>query len=269
MAPRAQEWRNYEYGLANLACGHSKGNLTITAIEDDSFETIPYLEHVSFSFVNPFTGTAMSIGKSNFVTLKELKVAVDKYIEQGCKDRSNCAIGQQYGRPMNTWGVGHVTSMVRLFRNKNFNERIDSWDVSSVTTMSNMFDGTVSFNQEIKSWTTSKVVNMQYMFRMAGSFNQDVSQWDVTSVTNMQYMFLRASSFRQNMCAWRTASFPYAAISKGIFEYTRCIDPRKPIAMNSRFFCDSCVSVPPTVSCFILFLGLCCLCAAHDEQLIQ
>ena len=108
-----------------------------------------------------------------------------------------------------------------------FNQDISSWDVSSVTQMSLMFDNTNSFNQPLDSWDVSGVQNMGAMFRSttvafdqdpstpgtsrtvtkhgstcsdgAVAFNQDISSWDVSSVTSMVQMFYGADSFEQNL----------------------------------------------------------------------
>ena len=61
-ASQAQKWRLYEDGIVNLACGRMNGNLAITSVEDDALSDIPYLDDISFSFVNPSTGKAIGIG---------------------------------------------------------------------------------------------------------------------------------------------------------------------------------------------------------------
>lgn len=76
-----------------------------------------------------------------------------------------------------------VTSMSDLFNyDSNFNDNIESWDVSNVTDMSFMFWNTSSFNQDISAWNVSNVTDMSYMFYAASSFNQDLSSWDVSRV---------------------------------------------------------------------------------------
>ena len=41
-----------------------------------------------------------------------------------------------------------------------FDQPLNSWDVSSVTTMRSMFFNASSFNQPLDSWDTSKVTSM-------------------------------------------------------------------------------------------------------------
>jgi surface protein len=78
----------------------------------------------------------------------------------------------------------------------------NSWDFSSVTDMSNMFQSANSFNGDISGWDVSNVTDMAYMFRSADSFNQDISGWNVSSVTNMSLMFNNATSFNQDISSW-------------------------------------------------------------------
>ena len=76
-----------------------------------------------------------------------------------------------------------------------FNQPIGTWDTSSVTDMSNMFDSNIydsaasSFNQDISGWDVSSVTSMRQMFYGASSFNQPIGTWDTSSVTNMFLMF--------------------------------------------------------------------------------
>ena len=60
-----QQWRFYDNEISNNACGRSKGNYTVTAIKDNSVKKIPYLEHVSFSFISRFNGQAIGAQRSS------------------------------------------------------------------------------------------------------------------------------------------------------------------------------------------------------------
>ena len=62
---------------------------------------------------------------------------------------------------------------------------INSWDVSLITDMSNLFIYKSTFNSDISNWDVSNVTDMNHMFKDAFIFNQDLSSWDVSSVTNM------------------------------------------------------------------------------------
>ena len=81
---------------------------------------------------------------------------------------------------------------------------LNSWDVSSVTDMSNLFRcqnynilnyGQIwcykgdHFNGDISLWNVSSVITMNAMFKESGNFAQNLNAWDVSSVTDMEGMF--------------------------------------------------------------------------------
>jgi len=143
---------------------------------------------------------ALGFGQYVFNTKEELQAAVDLHYED-----SNNAISQ-YGE-FNTWNVSAITDMSELFRNNDtFNEDISNWDTSNVTNMENMFFGAESFNMNIGNWDTSKVTDMRFMFNTAISFNQGISSWDTSNVTNMQHMFDTATTFNQDIGGWDTSN---------------------------------------------------------------
>jgi len=106
-----------------------------------------------------------------------------------------------------SWDVSSVTTMRQMFSGaSSFNQDIGSWDVSSVTQMQQMFSGASSFNQDIGSWDVSSVTNMSGMFGSASLFNQDIGSWDVSSVTTMFSMFRNAFAFNQDIGSWNTSN---------------------------------------------------------------
>ena len=107
---------------------------------------------------------------------------------------------------LDSWDVSNVTTMRNMFLYTTaFNQDISSWDVSSVTNMRSMFNGATSFNQPLNSWNVSNVTTMEHMFR-ASAFNQDISSWNVSSVTLMSYMFYNAADFNQDIGNWDVSS---------------------------------------------------------------
>jgi surface protein len=115
----------------------------------------------------------------------------------------------EYGS-MPDWDVSSVTDMSNAFEGKNtFNGDISGWDTSSVIDIEDMFYGASSFNGDISSWNTSSVTTMYGMFDSATEFNQDISNWDVVKVTDMRYMFAYAESFNQDISSWNVSSVTY------------------------------------------------------------
>ncbi len=100
------------------------------------------------------------------------------------------------GDDVSTCDVSTITSMYQIFRNEaSFNQDIGTWDVSNVTTMSEMFYTADAFNQDISDWDVSSVTTMENMFYSADAFNQDISDWDTGEVTTMSEMFWNATAF--------------------------------------------------------------------------
>ncbi len=108
---------------------------------------------------------------------------------------------------INTWDVSNVTNMEQMFDEAlAFNTNINQWDVSNVTNFKSMFEDTEIFNQDLNNWNVSAAINMKEMFREAKSFNGDISSWNVSNVTDMSEMFLEAPVFNQDIGSWNVSN---------------------------------------------------------------
>ena len=131
---------------------------------------------------------------------KTLKKAVNLWMSN-----RNEAI-RLYG-DINTWDVSQVTNMNNLFYyHINFNDDISNWNVINVTDMSNMFKNAYSFNQPIGRWDVRNVTDMTGMFEDARVFNQPIGRWNVEKVTKMGSMFSGASAFNQPLEQWNVGN---------------------------------------------------------------
>jgi surface protein len=107
-----------------------------------------------------------------------------------------------FNQPLNTWNTSQVTTMSQMFANaQNFDQDISSWNTSNVTSFFNMFRAT-PFNQNISSWNTSSATNMSYMFMDTAHFNQPIGVWNTSSLLTADGMFSNAASFNQDLSNW-------------------------------------------------------------------
>ena len=127
---------------------------------------------------------------------EELQVAINLWIED------NSSPSLEYYGDINTWNVSLITDMSNLFANQPyFNDDLSLWDVSNVENMENMFNNTI-FNKPLCNWKLSRAKNISGMFLNASEFNCDINDWDVSNVEDMNCMFERAYKFNQNLSKW-------------------------------------------------------------------
>ena len=108
-----------------------------------------------------------------------------------------------FNQSLNDWDVSKVTTMSLMFKDCiNFNQPLGNWNTSKVTDMRYMFYGCANFNQNINNWDTSKVTNMDNMFTHCGNFNQPLNNWNVSQVTTMYGMFTNCTRFSQDLSSW-------------------------------------------------------------------
>ena len=122
-------------------------------------------------------------GQYVFNTKSELQTAVDLHY-----DDSNNATAI-YGE-INTWDVSGITDMSQLFKNYDtFNEQINNWDTSNLTNMEEMFSGAESFNRNIGDWETSNVDSLITKIVKANQENNKIAElrdWLLTILMNGQ-----------------------------------------------------------------------------------
>ena len=113
-----------------------------------------------------------------------------------------------YNQPLNRWNVSNVTSMQGMFsKNFEFNQPLNRWNVSKVTDMSAMFAGAgdedfrTKFNQPINTWDVSRVKTMNGMF-YSSNFNNSIRDWNVENVRDMNSMFYGSKFNRHSLSDW-------------------------------------------------------------------
>ena len=102
--------------------------------------------------------------------------------------------------------LSEVTSMRGMLEGtSDFDSSIGHWDVSTVTDMSSLFHYARSFNADISEWDVSNVTDMSVMFQSTLLFNADISEWDVSAVTDTNAMFNGARAFNADISGWNVS----------------------------------------------------------------
>ena len=110
------------------------------------------------------------------------------------------------GNPsISIWDVSTITSMNDMFISTQMNQPLNTWDVSNVNNMSAMFFQNREFDQPLDNWNVSAVTTMRNMFRST-NFNQPLGSWDVSNVVDMGLLFSENPVFNQPLEAWNVSN---------------------------------------------------------------
>jgi hypothetical protein len=75
--------------------------------------------------------------------------------------------------------------------------KISDWDVSIITDFRSMFYANSNFNENLNSWNMSSASLLTDMFRFS-SFNHNIGNWQIASLTNAQGMFFNSGMSTAN-----------------------------------------------------------------------
>ena len=121
----------------------------------------------------------------------------------------------------NYWVMSDVTATNDMFEfsGPDCNPTMNDWDLSSCTTMQDMFNsaGAAFQGNGLSTWTlnTTTPVTTSGMFNTCTSFNADITGWDITQFSSIK-MFDGCSSFNRDLSSWAvTASNFDSAIFNG------------------------------------------------------
>ena len=161
--------------------------------------TLPNLVAVT-SFNNELTSLSYAFNSASSLT------SVPLSIPSSLTDMSYMFYNaSNFNQNLNSWNISNVINMSGIFYNASaFNNGSTNaslnplWNTItsySLLDTSNMFYGATKFNQDIENWDVSKVTNMSKMFYNASSFGKYIGTWNVSNVIDMSYMFYNTPIF--------------------------------------------------------------------------
>jgi hypothetical protein len=99
-----------------------------------------------------------------------------------------------------------ITNMSSMFeRTEAFNNKVSSWNMSTVEDTSAMFKDAKSFNKWVDSWfadSSNSIKNTSSMFEGAEVFNNKVASWNLVSVEDVSSMFKNSKAFNKSVVSW-------------------------------------------------------------------
>ncbi|WP_271767119.1 BspA family leucine-rich repeat surface protein [Aquimarina algiphila] len=109
--------------------------------------------------------------------------------------------------------LSQVTRMSGMFRDctnlEDLKDTMNAWDMTTIESISSMFNGCTLFNENIGGWTFTSLTDAFNAFEAAATFNQDISNWDVSKVDEFDAMFKDATSFNQPIGKWTLGTVDY------------------------------------------------------------
>jgi len=109
---------------------------------------------------------------------------------------------ESFNEGLDKWDVSSVTSLYHTFFYTALNQPLNEWDVSNSSSFYGTFMDAFSFNQPLDQWDVSNSNSFAFTFNGAGFFNQPLNQWDVSNSFTFQYTFYHADSFNQPLDEW-------------------------------------------------------------------
>ncbi|CAL2078467.1 conserved protein of unknown function precursor containing a type A C-terminal secretion signal [Tenacibaculum sp. 190524A02b] len=108
---------------------------------------------------------------------------------------------------MNNWDVSKITSISQTFAECSlFNENIGDWEFTVLDNLSGTFKEATSFNQNIANWNVSTADDFSDTFSGATAFNQPIGNWTLGTVDYMDGFFRNATAFNQDLSGWDMSS---------------------------------------------------------------
>ncbi|HID0741979.1 TPA: BspA family leucine-rich repeat surface protein [Campylobacter jejuni] len=125
-------------------------------------------------------------------------------------------IDLSYIKNLNQLFASYSMEIIHLRTNRKDFSGIESWDVSKIKDMNQLFTGLKDFNADLSKWKVTNVKDFEYMFCNCESFKSDLSKWRPKKAENINSMFHGAKSFDCDLSEWNLPS-ELVEQSKNIF----------------------------------------------------
>lgn len=181
------------------------------------------------SFNQPLNNWNMSkcTNTSNmFLTAAAFNQPLNNWNMSTCTNTSQMFQGATvFNSSLAGWDLSACTNMSFMFyAARDFNQSINDWTLNTTSgvNINGMFQrGTapsMAFNQPLNNWNVSKVTTMQQLFSNNAAFNSSLANWNVSSCTDFQLAFTGATAFNQSLATWTlptTVSYTMANMFNG------------------------------------------------------
>lgn len=116
-----------------------------------------------------------------------------------------------------------ITAIREEIKRQGYRADLNCIDTSAIKNMRELFSKFKTFDGDISEWDVSNVTDMSDMFN-GSDFDGDISKWDVSNVKDMTDMF-RSSKFSGDISGWNVDKVEYFF---PMFRYSRLADDHKP-----------------------------------------
>ena len=117
-----------------------------------------------------------------------------------------------------------ITAIREEIKRQGSHADLNCIDTSAIKNMRELFNKFKTFNGDISEWNVSNVTDMADMFN-GSDFDGDISKWDVSNVKDMTGMF-DSSRFRGDISGWNVDNVEYFF---PMFRYSHLDDDHKPV----------------------------------------
>ncbi len=158
-------------------------------------------DHKGFRRIRFYIDSSTTTDVLKLMEIKQWGTAIWSSMSQAYRGAENLT-----ATPADIPDLSSTTSLKQMFQGcGNADINTTGWNTSTITNISSMFRDASIADPDTSGWDTSSVTNMRQVFYKAAAANPDVSGWDTSRVTKMDSMFRGASQAVPDTSAWDTS----------------------------------------------------------------